>query len=331
MYPELFRIPGLDLPIYSYGLMLVIGFLLAAALARFLARRVGLDPEVFVNAGIVALIAGAAGARLSHVLENWDVYTNPARSFWANLGAAIDIREGGLTFYGGLIFATPIVMLYGWWKKVPLLRGMDIVAPCVLVGLGLGRVGCFLNGCCYGEVCYTPGVPTVSYPYGSPAYVDHYAQGRLPAPPPAELMIPLEDGSRTLVPREQLPVNPRFAQAAKGHLSAPTHPAQLYSTVTSLLLAGIMVTYFSLSPVPGSVFGLMLVLEGISRFILEMLRTEPAVVGTGTGTLTFLPPLSFSMVVSAILVIIGVIMWTALHLFHPDRRSGQSPLPAPNA
>lgn len=321
MLPELFRIPGLNLPIYSYGLMLVIGFLLAAALAKFLARRAGLDAEVFVNAGIVALIAGVAGARLSHVLENWAVYTDASRSGWENFKAALDIRSGGLTFYGGFIFATPVVLLYGWLKKVPLLRGMDVVAPCVMVGLALGRVGCFLNGCCYGATCYVDAMPTVSYPFGSPAYVDHYHQGILPQSPPDELMIPLSEVGRTLVPREALPEHPELAAAAAGHRSAPTHPAQLYTTFNSLLIAAILVAFFSLAPAPGSVFGLMLILEGIARFILEMLRTEPAVIGTGTGTLAGLPPMSFSMVISIPLVVVGIVMMGVVRRFDPRRHT----------
>src|SRR5689334_18877037 len=70
MLQELFRIPGLDLPIYSYGLMMVIGFLAAIQLAKYLATRSGLDPEIFINAGLLALVTGIIGARLSHVLEN---------------------------------------------------------------------------------------------------------------------------------------------------------------------------------------------------------------------------------------------------------------------
>src|SRR5688500_15129122 len=78
MLQELFRIPGLDIPIFGYGLMLVIGFLAAAQLAKFLARRSGLDPEVFINAGLLALVSGVIGARLSHVLENLGQYTDPS-------------------------------------------------------------------------------------------------------------------------------------------------------------------------------------------------------------------------------------------------------------
>ena len=68
MLQELFRIPFLNIPVYGYGLMMVIGFLLALQLAKFLARRSGFDPEIFVNCGLIALVAGVLGARLSHVL-----------------------------------------------------------------------------------------------------------------------------------------------------------------------------------------------------------------------------------------------------------------------
>src|SRR5687768_18590468 len=101
MLQELFRIPlpgSLpDLPIWSFGLMMVIGLLAALQLAKYLARRAGLDPELFVNAGLIALVAGVIGARLSHVLENFGQYTDPERSVGANLLDAINIRSGGLT------------------------------------------------------------------------------------------------------------------------------------------------------------------------------------------------------------------------------------------
>src|SRR5215218_6889203 len=67
-----FNLPiiGDELVIHSFGLMLVIGFLSAMYLAKFLARKSKLDPEVFANACLIALFAGVIGARLSHVLEN---------------------------------------------------------------------------------------------------------------------------------------------------------------------------------------------------------------------------------------------------------------------
>src|SRR5688572_10780367 len=104
MLQEVFRIPTPwgSLPLFGYGLMLVIGFLCAVQLAKFLARRSGIDPEVFVNAALIALVAGVVGARVSHVLENLPEYTRADRSLGENLFAIINIRSGGLTFYGGL-------------------------------------------------------------------------------------------------------------------------------------------------------------------------------------------------------------------------------------
>src|SRR5438874_11315617 len=78
--------------------------------------------------------------------------------------------------------------------------------------------------------------------------------------------------------------------------SRPVHPAQLYSALTALLLAAILVAYYSLPHVPGHVFALMCLLEGATRFLLEMLRVEPAVAGT---------PLSLSMWIGIGLVIAG--------------------------
>src|SRR5438874_178792 len=138
MRPILFYIPFLHIPIYSYGLMLVIGFLLSLELGKFLAKRVGIDPEVFVNAGLIALVTGVIGARLSHVIENWPQYSDPARSFFANFFDAVNIRSGGLTFYGGVLLAFPACIAYGIYKRVPVRLGMDIIAPCLMIGLGIG-------------------------------------------------------------------------------------------------------------------------------------------------------------------------------------------------
>src|SRR5262245_13063356 len=135
MMQELFRIPFLNLPIYSYGLMMVIGFLCAIQLAKFLGKRYGIDPEIFVNAGLIALITGVLGARLSHVIENIGQYTTitPTRSAWDNFIDAINIRSGGLTYYGGFLLAFPSLVFYAIHKKVPLRLGMDIVAPCIVI------------------------------------------------------------------------------------------------------------------------------------------------------------------------------------------------------
>lgn len=310
MMPELFRIPvpgflqgifGHQIPLYSYGLMLVIGFYAGLELARFLARRSRIDPDIFVTAGMIALISGLVGARLSHVLENIQQYTDPNRSFGANFLDAINFRSGGLTFYGGFIFATLCCIIYGVYKKVLVRLGMDIIAPCVLIGLGFGRIGCFLNGCCYGAECSVPWA--VSYPYGSNAYEDQWRAGTQ-NPPPA-LVRETSDGHARLVKRDEVAANPALAQVAAPVHSHAVHPAQLYSAFTAFLIATLCIAFYTLPHVPGRVFALMLMVEGTSRYILEMLRAEPAVWHIfGHG-------LSLSMIIGAGLALAGGILWFA--------------------
>jgi phosphatidylglycerol:prolipoprotein diacylglycerol transferase len=339
MRPELFRIPlpdwvGIDhLPIYGYGLMIVIGFLLGAQLMKYLARRHGFDGELFVNAALIGLLAGVLGARLSHVLENWSAFTNPKNDASTNFKSMLNVSSGGLTFYGGFLFATPVLILYALWKKVPILRGMDIVAPCVMLGLAFGRVGCFLNGCCHGDQCNLPWA--VQFPYQSNAYIEHFEKdshaertGPGAINPPESLRtdrfdrhgVPvlrtkeeirnpkaaakplrdagyLEEASRLerLTPEDRK----RMENDAGAQRSHPVHPAQLYSAFNALFITGLLVAFLTLAPAPGRVFALMLMLKGVSRFVLEMLRVEPKVWGN----------LSYSMVISIFLVAAGIGMW----------------------
>ena len=301
MQQVLFRIPFLDLPIYGYGLMMVIGFLAAIQLAAYLGKRCGIHPDVFVNAGLIALITGVLGARLSHVLENFSVYTDPTRSAWANFKDAINIRSGGLTYYGGFLVAFPTLVIYAIRKRVPLRLGMDIVAPTIMIGLGFGRIGCLLNGCCYGATCDVPWA--ISYPYDSIPYVEQFRDGRLT--PDAELVHVTETGRLRLLTPAEVASDPALVAKAAATRSLPTHPAQLYSAFTAFLIAALTLAYFTLPHAPGRVFALMLMAEGVTRFVLELLRVEPPVRHVaGHG-------LSLSMILGAGLALLGAILWFA--------------------
>ncbi|MEM8873331.1 MAG: prolipoprotein diacylglyceryl transferase [Planctomycetota bacterium] len=284
MQDVLFRIPFLDLPIYGYGLMLVLGVFSAMGLSKWLAPKVGIDPDFFQNAALLAVFSGIVGARLSHIFENLDKFTDPTRSFGANFFDAINLTSGGLTFFGGLIFAALVTIAYAVWKKVPLKLGMDVAAPCIVLGLAFGRIGCLLHGCCWGGVCDLPWA--IEFPYGSPAHMDHVEAG-LVAPPGPQLAA-LEA------------INPAAAERLKADFhSLPVHPTQLYSSANAFFLTAVLIAFFHVPHQAGRGLALMMILLGSSRFLLETIRREPTVIGS----------FSFSMVVGLLLAAAGVVLW----------------------
>src|SRR6185436_2608572 len=131
-----------------------------------------------------------------------------------------------------------------------------------------------------------------------------YARGELAPPTALTVGVPGREAPLLIDPWI-VKTSPAMSAAAASTRSLPLHPAQLYSTFTALLIAAILVCYFSLRPPPGRVMALMLMLEGTTRFLLEMLRAEPPVVTVfGHGW-------SLSMVLGALLLLAGAILWFA--------------------
>lgn len=132
--------------IYSYGVMLAIAVLVCSFLASREARTMGIRPEVIFDLVFWLVISGILGARLFYILLNY-------RFFLDHPWEMLMIQKGGLAWHGGLIAAT----WAGIWfvrrskKGLPLAATLDLVAPYVALGEAIGRVGCFLNGCCYGR------------------------------------------------------------------------------------------------------------------------------------------------------------------------------------
>ncbi|RMF76196.1 MAG: prolipoprotein diacylglyceryl transferase, partial [Planctomycetota bacterium] len=203
MKPVVFTLPILGRDIPGYGVMLMVGFLLAIWWATRRAARSGANPEVILDCGFIALIAGVVGCRIMYVWHYWDerfaIYTDPAARLWA----IIDITKGGLEFYGGFILTILCTLAYLKFKaKVSLRWYMDIVAPSAALGLALGRVGCFLNGCCWGGTCELPW--GVEFPYGSPAAVSQWNEKQPGAALPKELLYTYKPGVTEPISRESM-------------------------------------------------------------------------------------------------------------------------------
>ncbi len=167
--------PGLGLPIRGYGVMLLSGVVAGLQLALARARKAGIDPEHIYSMALSMFVAGIAGARLFYVIEYWDQFQRD--SFGETLGSMVNITQGGLVVYGSLFGALPLAWLYVRRHGLNWLQTADIIAPSLLLGLALGRIGCFLNGCCFGAPCEVPWA--VSFPAGSPPFMQQLEQNRL--------------------------------------------------------------------------------------------------------------------------------------------------------
>lgn len=210
MHPELFRIPGVDWGVKSYGFMLMIGFLTAIWLAMRRAERVKANPDLILDLGFVALILGIVGARVFYVVHYWDSqFAVRSHPLWA----AVNLTAGGLEYYGGLLSAIGGISLYLVIKRASWRLYMDILAPAAMWGLAFGRAGCFLNGCCWGGPCVDAhqqaALPwAIRFPYGSPAYVRQWEQRQVK--PPAELICDSPELAEypMLLPRDVLEMPP---------------------------------------------------------------------------------------------------------------------------
>ena len=180
MHPELFTIPGLT-TIKSYGFCLMVGFLTAVWFAMRRAMRVKANPDMVLNLAFICLLCGVGGARIFFVIHYWQVdfakRANP-------LLAIIDLRAGGLEFIGGLLGAFVGLAVYMAIRRESLRLYLDLLAPGAMWGLAFGRMGCFLNGCCFGGVCDAPWA--VTFPYGSSVYVRQWENRQVSVP--AELV-----------------------------------------------------------------------------------------------------------------------------------------------
>lgn len=149
MHPVLLKLGPFT--VYSYGLMVALGFALATFLACRRARLFGLDKDRVIDLAVFVLLGGIAGARVLYVLLNLSYYR-------VNMFEALDLTKGGLVWYGGFLSALLVLVWYIKANRIKFWTVVDLLAPYIALGEAFGRIGCFLNGCCYGfEV--PPGSP----------------------------------------------------------------------------------------------------------------------------------------------------------------------------
>ena len=143
MHPEICQIGPFT--IYSYGLMLALAFSVAAYLAGRQAKRQNINPDSIFNLAFIILVSGIIGARIFYILENLTYYLKHP---WEMLM----LQHGGLSWFGGLGLALICGIIYLRKRELAVYKTLDLLAPFVALAQGIGRIGCLLNGCCYGKV-----------------------------------------------------------------------------------------------------------------------------------------------------------------------------------
>ena len=262
-----------DIPAPSYFILLLTGFIFATVVGSLWAKRVGQDPDVVVDLGLAMLLAGVAGGRLLHVLADgyfWDyvhLCTDPAKVDWqitrqecaeprydgvwdaaknvchptkSDCFAWAKFWAGGLTYYGGFIGASAA----GYWllkrDRFPFWKAADMAGMVVPIGLGFGRMGCLLAGCCFGKPSTVPWA--MSFPSHSPASESQYKQGLL-----------------------ESPFDPSLA----------VHPTQIYESAGSFAIAAFLLLWLhGRKRYDGQIFLAFVALYAVVRFVLEFWRND---------------------------------------------------------
>jgi phosphatidylglycerol---prolipoprotein diacylglyceryl transferase len=155
MYPEIFHISFL----HTYGVLVALAFLAALWMTSRLAKEAKLDPETVTNLGIYCALAAIAGAKVMMFLVDFRYYMEHPGEYFS----LATLQAGGI-FYGGLIAALGVSWWYMRRTRLPLLKTADVFAPAIALGHGIGRLGCFSAGCCWGVECHRPWAVTFTNP-----------------------------------------------------------------------------------------------------------------------------------------------------------------------
>jgi phosphatidylglycerol:prolipoprotein diacylglycerol transferase len=281
-----------ELPIHGYGFMIMLGFLSALTILAQRAKSVGYDANIALDIGIIAMIGGIIGSRIAYIWTQPDQFIQtsetgvPIEPHQWDLVKMLAIWNGGLVFYGGLILGGIGVMLFIRHLRLPLGLWTDMIAPTIPLAIGFARLGCFLNGCCFG-VESTPGYPGFTYPPGN---------------------APIHEINRVL----------RENGDAAIHYSTTT---QMYESFACFFLFFLTTWYFRRRRNFGTVLPFFAVFYGVFRFFIENYRADN-LAPNDKGELTTLMniTLTFSQWTSILLVSIGVISWIAVTLTALKRR-----------
>jgi phosphatidylglycerol---prolipoprotein diacylglyceryl transferase len=231
MRPILFVVPGWEIEIHSYGVMILLACFGALAIAAWRARREKIDPNIVYELAIWLFLGGAVGARSLYVVSHPESIHD--------FGDIFRSWQGGNVFYGCILGGLTGSLIYWFRRPFPFWLMTDVAAPAVAIGIAIGRIGCFLNGCCHGAVCDQQWA--VCFPAGSHAWVRQLNAGLIS---PTALS------------------------------SLPVHPTQLYASLAGFMLLGLLLVHFPRRRAAGEAMALLMIVYPLTRWPLEALRGD---------------------------------------------------------
>jgi phosphatidylglycerol---prolipoprotein diacylglyceryl transferase len=231
VHPIAFRIGSFS--VHWYGVMVALGFLAGLWTASRRSLRDGISGEKVIDLGPWLIVGSILGARAFYVVSYW------RESFAGGpIWEIFMVWQGGLVFYGGLVGASLACILYARLKKLPMWKLGDVFAPSIALGHVFGRIGCLLNGCCYGRPCSLPWA--IRFPNQSAAWEQHFKSGLIG----------------------------RFDS------SAPVHPTEIYEALLNLGLYFALAWFYRRKKFDGQIFATYLVGYGAIRSFVELFRGD---------------------------------------------------------
>jgi phosphatidylglycerol:prolipoprotein diacylglycerol transferase len=282
MHPLLFE----PLHIEWYPALLLLGFFFGWQLIRVRTRAAGVDPRHTDNLVLLLLIAGILGARWA------------ARYFYIPGISFIDSlklwRGGGLVFYGGFVAGALTTIAYARAQKLPFGRFLDACAPGVALGLAFGRIGCFMGGCCWGDICLPPGQHLALEP------TREYQVRTIPSLSPAFIGVRFPTKSGAFEQHQKLGL-----LADRATKSLPVHPVQLYEAAFAFALT--IWLHRRKALYAGEISIRLIAGYSVGRFVLEFFRgdNQPIYWGMTISQVTSLVLLAIAIVASLLRVRAG--------------------------
>jgi len=166
MCPEFFHIG--PFAIRAYGVTLALSFFIGLILINRESKLLRLDPDKTVNLGFILIIFGVLGARLGFVAYHWSEFSHNLLDIVNPFGHGTYFGIAGLNLQGGFLLALIAGWIYLKRNRMPFFSTLDAVVPAVAFGIFVTRIGCFLNGCCFGTP--TDSFLGVEFPQDSPAW-----------------------------------------------------------------------------------------------------------------------------------------------------------------